>query len=164
MINNNEYGKNFLEFLLTNNLSEDEIRGIIRNYSYFVYIISDNYNYNVTYLESYCSDLNRLKQIVKEKNNTFNQLVNVTLELIDISMSDNFNIIMDDFWQYQNNEIFHSGKVDFKKLLNRKIHIECKYSFNNISKIYYEEYIFDDSEIKRKLTEFIKSINKGMNT
>lgn len=158
----NEYSKKFLEFLLNNKLDKNEIRDIIKNYSYFIYTVSESYNYNLTYLESYCDKLYKLKESVIKKNETFNIILNYALKNIDISNVDNFSITMDEFWKYEKDEVFHSGKIDFGKVLSQKVCVECKYICKNIVKMYYDEFNFKDKEIDESLIKFIMQIKEEM--
>lgn len=162
-----------INYLLECNIKDQELRDLIKNFSYFIGCTNEQYKYNMTYLESFCNKFISVKSLVNNKNKYFDSILEYSIKNKNDKIKI-FRIAMDDFWLFEYNEVFedgqddenynkiiHTGDINEHQLRNDNIKIDFKFNYNNINYYNYSNIIIKNrkmSDINNEIEEFIKKV------
>lgn len=161
----------FINYLLECNTKDNELRDLIKNFSYFIRCTNEQYKYNITYLESFCNKFISVKSFVNNKNKYFDSILEYTIKNKSNKIKI-FRIAMDDFWLYEynelsqeenenNNKIIHTGDINDQQLKNDNIKIDFNFKHNNINYYNYSYIIIKNRkicDINHDIDEFLKKV------
>lgn len=123
-----QYAKSYLLDLAEIKINEDNFYKEIDLYSRYLSYTNSSYQYNETYLKSFCNEFLEFKKYVQVKKCIFDKIISIVWgKNFDISIG------LDDLWQYKyfynngnqydNYEI--NKNTDIKKFCSEDIYLKC---------------------------------------
>lgn len=154
----------FIKKIISEDISEEIFEKYIDMFSRFLGYTNSDYKYNGTYLSQYAKDFISTTQMIKKKNEKYNEILKALIEL-----EFQFKLLIDQVFL----ATFFDSKIEYgyitinkDNIISKKIELKITISFGNKEYIYCKEYDdFEDENligtIQRDIKKYIKHKNDG---
>lgn len=96
----NEKGYMFLSNMVNLEIDRELFINQMKLFSKYLVCLNPDYKYNETYLDKFCLDFLEFKKYVDLKHQIFIELIRLLVCNIDLDITKDLQVTMDDFWTY----------------------------------------------------------------